>query len=458
MNYYEELGIRPDADEEEIRKAHRRLVKLMHPDQHRDAGLKALAETQMRRLNSIVATLLDPEERREYDEQLRGGGGDPLSPVPQQGNWKAVPWWIASTLGAIILTVGTLWFLADRMGPQRKGGPPDISVEQPEHPIKTSTQPPPAQVAPTPKDEITTVQVPNTAKSVDPKPAQVTPPAPPPPPLPAVKQAPPQETAVVKHEPPPAEHKPPTQVAVEHKPAPAVADHKPAISDQHQQQAKVNNAPAVVKPPANTHPALPPQPAQPVVAKDEKPQVPQNPPAAQPAKSPDNRDNKEVLMAGNTSAPSSGQPNGVAVMPSPDVPRVVDRTPSQPTSVTRRNHNDPLEGEWVYAPAEPEKRKPGLYPPEFIELKLVKDSNGMHGEYSARYNVDRPVVSPDVNFVVKATDETAMKYEWTAADGAHGWMQIRDLETDTMRLEWKVTSKNHGDKLTSGKATLVRKN
>ena len=64
MNYYEELGIRSDADEEEIRKAHRRLVKLMHPDQHRDAGMKQLAETQMRRLNSIVATLLDPEERR----------------------------------------------------------------------------------------------------------------------------------------------------------------------------------------------------------------------------------------------------------------------------------------------------------------------------------------------------------------------------------------------------------
>ena len=56
MNYYEELGIRPDADEEEIRKAHRRLVRLMHPDQHRDPAMKQLAETQMRRLNSIVST------------------------------------------------------------------------------------------------------------------------------------------------------------------------------------------------------------------------------------------------------------------------------------------------------------------------------------------------------------------------------------------------------------------
>src|SRR5450432_735757 len=118
MNYYEELGIRPDADEEEIRKAHRRLVKLMHPDQHRDAGLKALAETQMRRLNSIVATLLDPEEREEYDDELRGGS-EAAKQGPQQSRWRAVPWWIASTLGTIILTVGTLWFFADRMGPSR---------------------------------------------------------------------------------------------------------------------------------------------------------------------------------------------------------------------------------------------------------------------------------------------------------------------------------------------------
>src|SRR5450432_1054509 len=114
MNYYEELGIRADADEEEIRKAHRRLVKLMHPDQHRDQALKQLAETQMRRLNSIVATLLDPEEREEYDEHLRGG--DAAAAAAKQSSWRSVPWWIASTFGAIVLTVGAVWIWADRIG------------------------------------------------------------------------------------------------------------------------------------------------------------------------------------------------------------------------------------------------------------------------------------------------------------------------------------------------------
>ena len=111
MNYYEELGIRPDADQEEIRKAHRRLVRLVHPDQHRDPAMKQLAETQMRRLNSIVATLLDSTRRHEYDEQLRASltarpavqtawrkvrRGSPASPArlsslwEQYGSWRII--------------------------------------------------------------------------------------------------------------------------------------------------------------------------------------------------------------------------------------------------------------------------------------------------------------------------------------------------------------------------------
>src|ERR1700722_15772748 len=161
MNYYEELGIRSDADEEEIRKAHRRLVKIMHPDQHRDQGLKQLAETQMRRLNSIVATLLDPEERREYDEQLRGG--DLLIPATQQSAWRSVPWWIASTLGAIILTVAAVWFFADHIGSSfttHSNNPPQLE-----------------KLPDSDKDNVTTVRVPpaNTPPAAQPDPTPQSP-------------------------------------------------------------------------------------------------------------------------------------------------------------------------------------------------------------------------------------------------------------------------------------------
>jgi hypothetical protein len=83
----------------------------------------------------------------------------------------------------------------------------------------------------------------------------------------------------------------------------------------------------------------------------------------------------------------------------------------------------------------------------------------MRGEYTARYNVaDNRPVSPDVNFVLKAVDTKSMRYVWTASDGSHGWFVIRALEPDTLRLEWKTTNNRGGPALTSGMATLVRKN
>ena len=50
MDYYEELAISPSATLDEIHRAHRRLSKLLHPDQQTDHNMKLLAETQMRRL------------------------------------------------------------------------------------------------------------------------------------------------------------------------------------------------------------------------------------------------------------------------------------------------------------------------------------------------------------------------------------------------------------------------
>lgn len=67
MNYYEELGLKPDATGEEIRAAYKNLVRLLHPDQVTDDSLRHLAECQMRRLNAVYETLSDPVRRRVYD-------------------------------------------------------------------------------------------------------------------------------------------------------------------------------------------------------------------------------------------------------------------------------------------------------------------------------------------------------------------------------------------------------
>jgi molecular chaperone DnaJ len=73
MNYYEQLGVSSTADAEEIRRAHRKVTKIHHPDAHVDGEAKQQAEAQMRRVNAIVGILCDSQRRLKYDEQLKQG-------------------------------------------------------------------------------------------------------------------------------------------------------------------------------------------------------------------------------------------------------------------------------------------------------------------------------------------------------------------------------------------------
>ncbi len=75
MNYYDELGLEPEASTEEIRQAYRALARLLHPDQVSDEKLKRIAECQLKRLNELHATLVDPERRAAYDASLSGAPG-----------------------------------------------------------------------------------------------------------------------------------------------------------------------------------------------------------------------------------------------------------------------------------------------------------------------------------------------------------------------------------------------
>ncbi|HLY31627.1 MAG TPA: DnaJ domain-containing protein [Ktedonobacterales bacterium] len=63
-DYYATLGVRPDADDETIRQAYRRLAWEYHPDR---AGAESAAK--MSRLNVAYQVLGDPERRRQYDAQ-----------------------------------------------------------------------------------------------------------------------------------------------------------------------------------------------------------------------------------------------------------------------------------------------------------------------------------------------------------------------------------------------------
>ncbi len=69
-DYYKILGVSPQASQEEIKKAYRRLVLKYHPD--RNPGDKE-AEEKFKEINEAYEVLSDPEKRARYDSARSGG-------------------------------------------------------------------------------------------------------------------------------------------------------------------------------------------------------------------------------------------------------------------------------------------------------------------------------------------------------------------------------------------------
>jgi molecular chaperone DnaJ len=73
-DYYEILGVNRDANEQEIKKAFRKLSLAHHPDRNPD---NKDAEEQFKTINEAYQVLGDPEKRRAYDMGGQGFDVDP---------------------------------------------------------------------------------------------------------------------------------------------------------------------------------------------------------------------------------------------------------------------------------------------------------------------------------------------------------------------------------------------
>jgi uncharacterized membrane protein YkvA (DUF1232 family) len=79
LNYYELLGVAPDASTSELKQAYRDKLKEWHPDKNIDRIEEAEETTKI--LNQAFYTLSDPDRRRQYDRVMRYTRGKDFSKV-----------------------------------------------------------------------------------------------------------------------------------------------------------------------------------------------------------------------------------------------------------------------------------------------------------------------------------------------------------------------------------------
>lgn len=68
-DYYQILGVKPDADSKEIKTAYRKLARKYHPDMNPEEG----AEDKFKEVAEAYEALKNPERRAEYDELRQYG-------------------------------------------------------------------------------------------------------------------------------------------------------------------------------------------------------------------------------------------------------------------------------------------------------------------------------------------------------------------------------------------------
>lgn len=90
---YDQLGVKPDATQDEIKKGYRKAALKWHPDKNKD---KPEAAEKFKECSQAYEILSDPEKRKTYDQYgleflLRGGAAPPPGENPFAGGGGGMP-------------------------------------------------------------------------------------------------------------------------------------------------------------------------------------------------------------------------------------------------------------------------------------------------------------------------------------------------------------------------------
>ena len=86
-DYYDTLGVKPDASAADIKSAYRRLARKYHPDVSKEAA----AEEKFKAINEAHEVLRDAERRRSYTSARRRIGPATVRPPPEWHGALATP-------------------------------------------------------------------------------------------------------------------------------------------------------------------------------------------------------------------------------------------------------------------------------------------------------------------------------------------------------------------------------